>query len=77
MAAAVGGRGTFFRPRRPYPFPSLTQGLRPRTPAPQTPERLKISQPGPTPSARPAFEDEAVQADKGGLGAQPPGDGNG
>ncbi|GHB33670.1 hypothetical protein GCM10010306_029190 [Streptomyces umbrinus] len=28
----------FSRPRRPYPFPSLAQGLRPRTPAPQTPE---------------------------------------
>ncbi|MFD9190892.1 hypothetical protein ACFWCA_22030 [Streptomyces phaeochromogenes] len=62
----------FYRPRRPYPFPSLTQGLRPRTPAPQTPEGLKIAQPRPTPSARPAFEDEAVQADKRGSGGGSP-----
>ncbi|GHB23793.1 hypothetical protein GCM10010306_016110 [Streptomyces umbrinus] len=67
--------GKVLRPRRPYPFPSLTQGLRPRTPAPQTPEGLNTLRPGPTLAARPAFEDEAVQADSGGLGAEPPGTG--
>ncbi|GHA15099.1 hypothetical protein GCM10010372_13530 [Streptomyces tauricus] len=40
-----GERGAtpFSRRRRPYPFPSLTQGLRPRTPGPQTPDGLKDS----------------------------------
>ncbi|WP_245697564.1 serine/threonine-protein kinase, partial [Streptomyces phaeochromogenes] len=49
--------------------PQDPSGAGPRTPAPQTPEGLKIARPGRTSiaqsrhiSARPAFEDEAVQA---------------
>jgi serine/threonine protein kinase len=49
--------------------PQAPSGAGPRTPAPQTPEGLI--------SARPAFEDEAVQADSGGLGAAAPRDGKG
>ncbi|WP_369258404.1 hypothetical protein [Streptomyces sp. R35] len=46
------------------------------TPSPTHP--ANPSSPGPHHPARPAFEDEAVQADSGGLGAQPPGrDGTG
>ncbi|WP_326721823.1 winged helix-turn-helix domain-containing protein [Streptomyces sp. NBC_00243] len=55
----VGG----FSPPPPLPIP-VTWGLRPQTPAPQTPEGL-------TPSARPAFEDEAVQAERGSGGGAP------
>ncbi|MGW6015228.1 DMT family transporter, partial [Streptomyces sp. NPDC055210] len=38
----TGAALTQSRPRRPYPFPSRTQGLRPRTPGPQTPDGLEI-----------------------------------
>ena len=63
--------------------PQAPSGAGPRTPAPQTPEGLEISQPGPdlnspvqAHSARPAFEDEAVQAE-GGSGGVAPRDGTG
>ncbi|MDQ1028211.1 serine/threonine protein kinase [Streptomyces umbrinus] len=54
--------------------PQTPSGAGPRTPAPQTPEGLKKPQAQP---ARPAFEEEAVQADSGGPGAAAPRDGKG
>ncbi len=72
-----GGGGAFFAPAAPTHSRHYS-GASPRTPAPQTPEGLNTLRPGPTHSARPAFEDEAVQADSGGLGAAAPRrDGNG
>ncbi|QFZ75922.1 hypothetical protein GFH48_24040 [Streptomyces fagopyri] len=44
---------------------------------PRIPNPPATLQPGPAPSARPAIDDEAVQADAGVRGRQPPGGGSG
>ncbi|MCT9076523.1 PucR family transcriptional regulator [Streptomyces fulvoviolaceus] len=69
LAEVVRPTAPMFSPPPPLPVPS--RGLRPRTPAPQTPEGLNLAEF----SARPAFEDEALRAENGGLGAEPPGSG--
>jgi hypothetical protein len=63
-------------PTHSSPLPAALRRLRTR-PKAGAPTHRAPAHPGPLLSARPASEDEAVQADQGGLGAQPPRDGTG
>ena len=71
-AGLAGGRGgSFFAPAAPTHSRPFLRGCAPEPPpkdcaVPRAPD-----------SARPAFEDEAARPMLAGLGAQPPGDGNG